>query len=599
MLSTQEIVNTDSNLNLTLFIEAMEQYVVRQKSLETQSEVVHSALEVFNKIPTVFCVSLFLLNEEEFEFKHRSTIPESQKEDAVKQFDKLIEVGYLGRALQSGKVMVSPDDYYQEVFSNRNSHHTLPNKETGEIENIIVPLVVSWGIIGIIVVTGASFSSGVSNILLKLCAIQGNLLASNLEKLQVYKTLEVTKKELEQKVASRTMDLAQNKRELRAILDSIHVGILVVDDSSDLIVKLNPNSRKIIGEPESIILKNKCSVYLPPALKSQIDTEKSFESKLISVRGEEIPVLRSVSTIRLTNGKFRIESFLDISDRKKAELALKEINEVLELKVFERTKDLELLVDQLKVEIKERELAEKEARRMLNKEKELRLMKSQFVSMVSHEFRTPLTMIKSASQIIEIYTGSLTKNEERDYLKRIITTVDYMTDLIDNVIFIGKNESELPEKNLSEVNLRTLCQDIISDLILASNGTRIITTYFEGEFTAYKSDVKLLKLILNNLLNNAIKYSPANTEVEFFLSSVIDSYQIEIKDYGIGIPDEDQDKIYDLFHRAYNVGNVSGTGLGMAVVLQSLKVLNGTIEFTSKENEGTTFHITLPKEYLR
>lgn len=568
-----------SNKNLTLFIDAVEQYVILPKTTDSINEIINQALEVYTKIPSVFSTSLFLLNENEFEFEHKVTIPQKYENDAVKQFEQLVEIGYLGSALQSGKVIVTPDEYY----------------ENEKNENIIVPLVVSWGIIGLIIVTGKDYSGGLSNILLKLCAIQGNILASNLERVQVYKTIELTKIELEQKVAARTMDLAQSKRELKAILDSIHTGILVVEDIDDTIIKVNPNASYLIKETEFEILKNKAYKYLEEVTFEQFEYGKTFESILTDSEGNQIPILRSISNLTLANGKFRIESFIDITERKQAELALREINEILELKVVERTKDLELLIDQLKKEVKEREAAEKEAKKMLDKEKELRIMKNQFVSMVSHEFRTPLTVIKSASQIIDVYSDALTKDEKTDYLKRIINTVDYMTDLIENVIFIGKSESERPKQELVTVDLKEFSLEMIEDIILTHNEDRNINATFSGEFEGFKSDVKLLKLIFTNILNNAIKYSPNNRDIDYKLYSDKDNYIFEIRDYGIGIPDEDKSKIFDLFHRSSNVGNISGTGLGMAVVLQSLKVLNGSISFESKVGEGTTFFIKLPK----
>lgn len=577
--SDNKISDNLSNKNLTLFIDAVEQYVILPKTTDSVNEIINQALEVYAKIPSVFSTSLFLLNENEFEFEHKITLPQQFEKDAIKQFEQLVEIGYLGSALQSGKVIVTPDEYY----------------ENEKNENIIVPLVVSWGIIGLIIVTGKDYSGGLSNILLKLCAIQGNILASNLERVQVYKTIELTKIELEQKVAARTMDLAQSKRELKAILDSIHTGILVVEDIDDTIIRVNPNASYLIKETEFEILKNKAYKYLEEVSFEQFEYGKTFESVLTNSEGNKVPILRSISNLTLANGKFRIESFIDITERKQAEIALKEINEILELKVVERTKDLELLIDQLKKEVKEREAAEHEAKKMLDKEKELRIMKNQFVSMVSHEFRTPLTVIKSASQIIDVYSEALTKDEKTDYLKRIINTVDYMTDLIENVIFIGKSEAERPKQEFVAVDLKEFSMEMIEDIILTHDEDRNINTTFIGEFGNFKSDVKLLKLIFTNILNNAIKYSPNNKDIDYKLYSDEDKYIFEIRDYGIGIPEDDKSKIFDLFHRSSNVGNISGTGLGMAVVLQSLKVLNGTIKFESKVGEGTTFFITLPK----
>jgi len=291
---------------------------------------------------------------------------------------------------------------------------------------------------------------------------------------------------------------------------------------------------------------------------------------------------------------YRIENFLDISHRVKAEEALKKANELLELKVKERTVDLQLMVHKLKEEISIRENAEKEVRRMLDREKELSKLKSRFVTMVSHEFKTPLTVIKSATQMMLKFAQTLDETERHLYMKRIVKTVDLMTDLIENVIFIGKTGSlNAINTNFKDIKLYDFCIDIIDNFSLSYNFERKINFKYNSEIDYYNTNANALQLIITNLLSNALKYSEASKPVDFIVYEENGYIMFSIQDYGIGIPEKEQIQIFDLFYRADNVGSISGTGLGMSVVLESIKQLNGKIELKSKVNQGSTFIVKL------
>ncbi|GEM_PF-4109984 len=162
-----------SNKNLTVFIDAVEEYVISPKTTERISDITKNVLNVYNKIPSVYCTSLFLINEDNYDFEHKASNPSEYSEESILNFEFLVENGYLGTSLQTGKVIVTMDENYEE----------------SQKEHIIIPLVVSWGIIGLIIVTGKNYSGDLSNILLKLSAIMGNIFASNLERINVYQKL--------------------------------------------------------------------------------------------------------------------------------------------------------------------------------------------------------------------------------------------------------------------------------------------------------------------------------------------------------------------------------------------------------------------------
>ena len=267
---------------------------------------------------------------------------------------------------------------------------------------------------------------------------------------------------------------------------------------------------------------------------------------------------------------------------------------MLELKIEERTEDLQILIFKLNVEIEERKKAEQEIIKSLEKEKELSELKSRFVSMVSHEFRTPLTIIRTSAQLIEKYYDKINEEDRISYMKRIMQTVDLMTDLIDNVLFIGRSDAQKLTFNTGQININDFCRNIIREIQLSYNNERSINATFDCQQEMIALDSQLLTVILFNLLTNAIKYSEKSTTVDFDLKSDEDNLTFSIIDRGIGMNEEDQRKIFDSFHRGSNVGNIPGTGLGMSVVLRSLELHGGRIELSSKLNEGSKFTVTIP-----
>ncbi len=560
------------------FLKEIEAYVKNRVYSERINMVISDGLRVFANLGYENVSAFYLLNDNTFEFELNTSLPNLPAESVESFYSGLIEKGAIGQVLESGKISLL----------------SLPKVEDEFKSALIIPLKASWGVLGIVLVLLKCEESGFDIDLMKLCSLHAGLFAGSLENTKLFINLNRSKLILEQKVAERTMDLAKSRRELRTIFDSVHSGIIVVDADTDNIIRINPVGETMIGLPELEILESKRERFLSTVHFSG-DARNSFtnfESEL-KLPNKSIPILRTISSINLGTQKYFIESFVDISDRKQRENELKKSNEILELKVEERTEDLQLLIHKLKDEIRIRERAEKEARKMLAVEKELNEMKSQFVSMVSHEFRTPLTIIKSAAQLLDKFFVRLSDDEKKDYLKRIMKTVDIMTDLIENVIYIGKDESNRSTR-ISPIDLESFIFNLVNDLKLTLAKGRTVNIKISTEEKRLKSDDKLLRLILLNLITNALKYSHEDKPVSIEAAIFKDIAVISVQDYGIGIPDNEQENIFDLFYRADNVGSISGTGLGMAVVLQSIKQLNGKIEVQSRKNIGSTFTFRIP-----
>ncbi len=246
-------------------------------------------------------------------------------------------------------------------------------------------------------------------------------------------------------------------------------------------------------------------------------------------------------------------------------------------------------------DITERKKAEAEIRNALEREKELNELKSRFVSIASHEFRTPLSTILSSAQLIEHYSQKWSEEKKVIHLQRIQTSVRHMTDLLNDVLLINKAEVGKLEFNPNPISLNCFCQEIIEDIQLTSDDHKIIFKD-KSQCKIINADQKLLRHILTNLLSNAIKYSPNKENVYFDLDHQDDNIIFRVRDEGIGIPEKEQGEIFTSFNRASNVGTISGTGLGLSIIKRSVDLHGGHIELDSSLGSGTTFTIKLPLE---
>ncbi|HCF27100.1 MAG TPA: histidine kinase [Cyanobacteria bacterium UBA11049] len=244
-------------------------------------------------------------------------------------------------------------------------------------------------------------------------------------------------------------------------------------------------------------------------------------------------------------------------------------------------------------DITERKRAEADIRNALEKEKELNELKSRFVSMASHEFRTPLTTILSSAELLQDYSDRWDEEKKLKHFLRIQTAVTHMTGLLNDVLLIGKAEAGKLEFKPTPLNLVSFCRELTEEMQLAAeNHTIVFCT--RGDCTPTCMDEKLLRQILSNLLSNAIKYSPSGGTVKLELIGEQKTVMFHIQDRGIGIPQADLTQLFDSFHRASNVGTISGTGLGLAIVKKAVDLHNGQIFVKSEVGVGTTFTIKLP-----
>lgn len=244
-------------------------------------------------------------------------------------------------------------------------------------------------------------------------------------------------------------------------------------------------------------------------------------------------------------------------------------------------------------DITKRKRAEEDIRNALEKEKELNELKSRFVTMTSHEFRTPLTTILSSTELLQDYAFKWSEEKKNQHFQRIQTAVKHMTQLLNDVLLIGKAEAGKLEYNPAVLDLAQFCHNLV-DEIQISIPTHTLIFASTGDCTSVYMDEKLLRHILSNLLSNAIKYSPQGGIVNFRLVCEQGKATFQVQDQGIGIPIADQTQLFNSFHRASNVGTISGTGLGLTIVKKSVDLHGGAIAVKSIIGTGTTFTVTLP-----
>lgn len=295
------------------------------------------------------------------------------------------------------------------------------------------------------------------------------------------------------------------------------------------------------------------------------------------------------TTIETAITRHRLETKL-----KTQEQLVSKLNEELEFRVKERTHELKVANLELRNQIALRSILENELRLSLVKEKELSELKTRFISTASHEFRTPLSIILSSSEMLGIYGHKWSEEKKKLILNRIIIAVKRMTTLLDDVLFLNKDDAGKLDFQPKPQDLHNLILEIIEDARNSNLRDWKINFNESNDAQVISVDKKLFHQIINNLLSNAMKYSPDHNEIDLNVQWYTNEVEIKVRDYGIGIPATDQLRLFESFFRANNVGAINGTGLGLTILKRAVDRHGGKISFESAEGMGTTFKVTLP-----
>lgn len=400
-----------------------------------------------------------------------------------------------------------------------------------------------------------------------------------------------------------------------AMFQHASLGILICN-SEGAIEQVNPHANRIFGYQNDELIGQKVEVLIPQKIrKTHLDHRTRYneapKSRAMGM-GMDLSALRKDGTefsveVSLApyevDGKKQIVSFIsDITARKKTEEALKKLNATLEMKVAERTEalsqaimELQHINENLKNEMEQRKKAEEEARQALQKEQELSELKSRFVSMASHEFRTPLSGILSSASLIEKYQTPADEAKCLKHLQTIKASVRNLTAILNDFLSVDKLDEGKVQCHPASFSLADFTREFAQDMQALAKKEQVILCEHKGEKVLVFMDQQLLRNVLMNLLSNAIKYSPEGENI--LLTSELNDSRIilTVQDKGMGIPKEDQKHLFDRFFRAKNVTATQGTGLGLNIVKKYLDLMGGEISFTSHENEGTVFTVILPR----
>lgn len=409
--------------------------------------------------------------------------------------------------------------------------------------------------------------------------------------------------------------LQESENLLHAVIENAVDGIISID-SRGKITAMNPAAARLFGYSREEVYGKNVNMLMPEPHRTKHDSymdnyHKSGEAKIIGI-GREVegrrkdgslfPFYLSVSKIDMAEGHFYAGIVHDLSEQKAAENALRKYSEDLEQRVEARTSALAQAIKGLEKEIQERKsveealiLSQSETKKALQKERELNELKSRFVSMASHEFRTPLATILSSLNLLEKYQEPAYEDRRGKHIERIKSNVKNLTAILNDFLSISKLEEGKVGVQVEEIDIRHLAEEVREDLKIQVKTGQEIHYQHEGEAFILESDPRLLQNILINLLSNAVKYSQENSKVEFLTRIDSDSLFIKVKDQGIGIPEDELPMLFERFFRAKNSINIQGTGLGLSIVKRHVELMKGTIEVSSVIDEGTEFRLKFPR----
>jgi PAS domain S-box-containing protein len=386
-----------------------------------------------------------------------------------------------------------------------------------------------------------------------------------------------------------------------AFFNHASMGIVVVNSKS-LIILVNPFALHLFGYAIEEVIDKPIEVLIPQRYhQKHVHHRDAYTHNpksrpmgvgldLFAVKkdGTEFPVEVSLGNYQ-TNGDKHVIAFIsDISVRKKAEAEIEKLNDDLEGTIEQRTKELTDAMRQL-------EKSKEELSKSLEKEKELSELKSRFISMASHEFRTPLSTVLSSSYLIEKYVTTEDQQKREKHLQRIISSVNMLTDILNDFLSVGKIEEGKIQVRFTEFNLEEVIIAIAGEIKNNLKKKQKIKYHHNGD-TIVLMDASLLKHIVMNLVSNASKFSNEGSPVEITTTVTNDSVILLVKDNGIGISKEDQKHLMERFFRGANAGNIQGTGLGLHIVSKYAELMNGVVVCKSELEKGTEFIITFNRK---
>ncbi|MEZ4987224.1 MAG: PAS domain-containing sensor histidine kinase [Saprospiraceae bacterium] len=418
------------------------------------------------------------------------------------------------------------------------------------------------------------------------------------------------------------IELTTEARRLEAIVNMAIDGIITIDERG-VVETINPSAAQLFGWEPMEVIGQKINMLMPQPYRSEHDGymnhyHQGGKARIIGI-GREVkglkkdgtifPMRLAVSEMYLDGQRFYTGIVHDLSDIKAAEARIKQLNEALEQKVSQRTEDLVNAVSQLlninqllKQEIEERQAietqlrdSEKDLQIALAREKELNLLKSRFVSMASHEFRTPLSTILSSAELVDMYRTEEEHGKRHKHIERIKAAVGNLNDILNDFLSLSRLEEGELNPQREDFSLLPFLKRLEDEIGVLLKPAQKTVFHVPTQDIIIHTDPRFLRNILLNLLSNATKYSGEGKTI--VLKAYDDNHLLtfEVEDEGLGIPMEDQKHLFTRFFRAHNVENIKGTGLGLHIVQRYVDLLGGKVQFTSELGKGSRFVITIPQ----
>jgi len=394
-----------------------------------------------------------------------------------------------------------------------------------------------------------------------------------------------------------------NEAFLQAVIENAIDGIIVIDENG-LILSVNPSACSLFGYPVRELCGKNVNILMPYPDSDRHDGYLrqyglSHEAHIIGIGrevnarrkdGSVFPARLAVSEIRHQGKQAYVGIINDISNEKEIELGLLEYNNKLEALVEEKTRSLQNTVQSL-------EQAKAEVNASLKKEVEVNQLKTRFVSIASHEFRTPLSNIQLSASLIERYYDRLERQKIFLHLQKIKSGVNHLTAILNDFLSVERIEAGKVTPKYQQFDLISLCEDIVEAMKMQAKKEQQIDYEHSGKTTLINSDPILLQHCLVNLISNAIKYTRDDGAIKLKTRVTNTRYNISVTDNGMGIPESEQQHLFEPFFRAQNTIDIQGTGLGLNIVKRYTNLMDGDISFKSVENKGSVFNLTFPQRH--
>jgi PAS domain S-box-containing protein len=407
--------------------------------------------------------------------------------------------------------------------------------------------------------------------------------------------------------------MRNNPVHLNSLFENATEGI-VVTNSLGIIILINPSASQMFGYSPEELEGQKIEVLIPKNAKEiHVRHREDFyrdpknrtmghnrDLQAARKNNSIFPVEVSLSTYVQNEERYVIAFIIDITRRKEIEHnmilqqqqlekltdQLRTLNADLEIKVEQRTTILKEALQRL-------EESQNELNQALDKEKQLNEIKGRFVSMASHEFRTPLSTVLSSASLIDKYTTSGDQEKRSKHIEKIKNSVKHLNNLLEDFLSLGKLEEGKVGTHLHEFNLEELIQDIIGEMNPSLKPGQNLT-YDNSCKGLITSDKNLIRNILFNLISNAIKFSDISRPIQVISQKKENTTYISVQDEGMGISEEDKEHLFSSFFRGKNVTNIQGTGLGLHIVKRYVDLLGGSINMESTLGKGTKITFTIP-----